>query len=101
MSKDKKFELAPQDEVDKCLSFAEQFLLEIFDVDGVLLTDESSLYDFDFEFPEDGNFTVKHRTEEYLKKIEYIYGVDVSDVEGLKIYKVVNKILEAQGVKSD
>jgi hypothetical protein len=54
-----------------------------------MVTDESSIYDFDCRLTEDG---VKHNTEKALKKIEKIYGVDVSKVKGLLLVGVLAKI---------
>lgn len=99
MSEYREFEYAPQDNIEKYDAFAEKFMWNIFRIEEFLITDESSLYDFDFEFPKEGD-TVIHRTEEYLKKIEYLYGIDVSDVEGLTLWKIFEKILKEKGANS-
>ena len=99
MNKHRNFEIAPDDNIQKYKEFADKFLLDVFELEeGALLTDESSLYDFDMEI-DVADKKVIHHTEEYLKKIEYLYGVDVSNVEGLILYKVVEKILNEKEKK--
>jgi len=101
MSKYKNIEVAPDDNIDKYYAFAESFLKEIFGLEPpFLLTDESSLRDFDLEIDFEGDYVI-HRTDEYLKKIRYLYDVDVSDVEGLILYKVLEKIVNDKGGNSD
>jgi hypothetical protein len=87
----KKFELAPDKNIHKHGNFAYEFCQKIFGVKGALLTDESSVYDFDFTLDFDAK-KVQHETEKCLKKIKRIYGVDVSGIKGLIIYKILDRI---------
>lgn len=91
----KEIDLAPDGRLLKVEEFALQFVKDVFDIDAVLLTDESSMYDFDAELPEEGNEVI-HHTDEYKKKVECLYGVDISDIDGLKIVDIVERILEKQ-----
>lgn len=75
--------------------FAQEFVRKIFGVKGALLTDGSSVYDFDFEI-DFVNSKVKHQTDRILKKIKRIYKVDVSDIKGLILYKILDRIEEKQ-----
>ena len=96
MLKNKKIEWAPQDAVDSYSYIAEDFFPKIFDMayEDVLITDESSIYEFDFELT---GKTINHKTESVLKKIKEIYGTDVSDVKGLILIDIFKKIDE--GIK--
>jgi len=86
-----KIEWAPHDTADDYARFAEEFFPKILRMDyrDVLITDESSIYDFDFRLTGDG---VHHRTKNVLNKIKKVYGVDVSDVKGLILVDVFKKI---------
>jgi hypothetical protein len=90
----KKIEMAPQISVDQFKDIAVDFMPKIFDMDyaDVLITDESSIWDFDFEFPDDCKKPVKHNTKNYLLKIKEVYGIDVSDVEELLLVKIFERI---------
>jgi hypothetical protein len=83
-----KIEFASQFEIEKYRELADDFLNKVFGIESAFVTDESSLYDFDFEFDE----KIVHHTEEALKKIVEIYGVDVSDVENLNLAKILQRI---------
>jgi hypothetical protein len=88
-------EMAPQISVDQFEDIAVDFMLKIFGMEyaDVLITDESSIYDFDeIEFPEDSNKPVKHNTGTCLQKIKEIYGLDVSDIKGLFLVKIFERI---------
>ena len=91
----RKFELAPDKGIEKLGGMPYEFLRKVFGVKGALLTDESSIYDFDFTLDFDKK-KVQHTTEKYLKKIKRMYGVDVSDVKGLTIVGVIKKIIAEQ-----
>jgi len=87
----KEIKLASTKIVDKYDKFAVEFLKKIFGIKNFLITDESSIYDFDFELT---TKKVHHNTEKFLKKIEKVYGVDVSKIKGLKLHKILKKILD-------
>jgi len=87
----KRIELAPDCKIVKRGKLAYEFLWRVFGIKGALLTDLSSLYDFDSQI-DFRNETVKHETEMALKKIKKIYGVDVSDIKGLVLYKILDRI---------
>ena len=74
----KKIELAPECKIARHDKLAYEFLWRVFGIKGALLTDLSSLYDFDSQI-DFRNETVKHETEVALKKVKKIYGVDVSE----------------------
>jgi len=80
------FELAPQFSVEQYEDIAQGFFPRILDMDydDVLITDESSIYDFD-SGEEDA-------TKGILRKIEDAYGIDVSDVEDLLLVKIFERI---------
>lgn len=84
-----KIEFAPQVQIESYEDLADQFLQKIFGIEGAFITDESSIYDFDFELTED---KVKHHTSEALNKIKEVYGVDVSDVKDLNLVEVLKRI---------
>lgn len=91
LPKIKKFEWASQEGVDSYSHIAERFFPRIFGMayEDVLITDESSIYDFDFELVGD---KIDHKTEKVLKKIKKVYGIDVSDVKGLILVDIFRKI---------
>jgi putative endonuclease len=88
----KKIELASQEKISKVEDFVQDLLRKVFGTKGALVTDESSLLDFDFTLARD---KVVHNTDKALKKIEKFYKVDVSDIKGLLLYKIAEKILTA------
>jgi nitrogen fixation-related uncharacterized protein len=59
--------------------------------EDVLITDESSLYDFDSEIDFE-NSKVTHRTQDCLGKIKGVYGIDVSDIKDLLLVKIFERI---------
>ena len=89
----KEIEMAPQISIDQFEDIAADFIPKIFGMayEDVLITDESSIYDFDFEL-DLKNSRVNHHTEEYLNKIKEVYGLDVSDIKGLLLVKIFERI---------
>ena len=87
----KKIEFAPQISVEQFEDIAVDFFPKILDrpYSSVLITDESSIYDFDFELTEE---EVKHDTHPILKKIKDVYKIDVSDIEDLNLCKIFERI---------
>ncbi len=84
--KGKRIELASTDELDMFRSFADDFVHEIFCMEpgSYLITDESSLRDF--QGVEDLELAGIHR------KIQEIYGVDVSDIVSGNLVEVFARI---------
>ena len=85
----KKIEIAPSFEIEQSQDFVDEFLKKIFCIDGALVTDESSLYDFDFQIED---LKVVHYTQQAIDKIKRVYDVDVSDVEDLNLSKILQRI---------
>lgn len=87
------FELAPQFEIEQYEDIAVDFFRRILDMDyyGCLITDESSLYDFDFEFDAEKD-KIDHQTETLLEKVKQVYGLDVSDLEDLFLIDIFKRI---------
>jgi hypothetical protein len=85
------FEFAPQYSVEMYEDIARVFFPKIFGMDyaDVMITDESSVYDFDFELTED---KVDHQTSDILNKIKSEYNLDVSDAEDLLLVKIFERI---------
>ena len=86
----RKIEFAAQVAIVQYEELMDGLLRRVFGIEGAWVSDESSLNDFDFVLEEDGN--VEHETEEALARIKKIYGVDVSDVEGLNMVKICERI---------
>jgi hypothetical protein len=86
-------EMAPQISVEQFEDIAVAFFPAILDMEyeDVLITDESSLYDFDSEIDFD-NKVVIHRTQECLDRIKKVYRIDVSDIEDLLLVKIFERI---------
>jgi hypothetical protein len=87
----KRITIASDRHIRKHEEFAHEFVRKIFGVTVALLTDESSVYDFDFEIDFEKN-CVKHNTDRAVIKIQKIYKIDVSDIKDLIIYKILNRI---------
>lgn len=88
-----KIEFAPQFQIEQyddiLIDFIARVVKPIMGIEGVMLTDESSLYDLDAEVTENG---IVHHTEEFLDKIKEVYGIDVSDVENLLFIDIFKRI---------
>ena len=91
MSKYEKIEIASQFLIDQYMDIADDFIIKICEKKGALLTDESSLYDFDFEIGDDDKIIHKDM-KKVLKKIEEVYGVDVSDIEDGNLVEIFKRI---------
>jgi hypothetical protein len=78
-------QFAPRDLIDAHRELAEDFIVRVLDVgpgEKLWLSNESSLW----------NFPGPAGNEEYFAKIELLYGVDVSNVEGAKIGLILEEI---------
>ena len=77
-------EFASSDEVEKHTILAADFFEKILDMDyrNCFITDESSLWDFHTE----------ESNDHLNRKIQEVYNVDVSDIEGAKLVKIFERI---------
>jgi len=91
----KKIEFPSTKKIDKFGPLLPEFMEKIFGIKSYLVTDESSLYDFDFTLAKS---PIVHNTNRILKKIKKIYGIDVSKVKNLTLHGVLR--LVAKGVIS-
>lgn len=89
----KKIKWIPHDVIDSYAYIAIDFFPKIFEMSyhDVLVTDESSVYDFDFELTSD---TIVHKTAPVIDKIKEIYGVDVIGMNKLLLVDIFKKIAE-------
>lgn len=85
-----KFEVAPQIAVDQYSEIAYDLLKRVFGIEEAFISDESDLNDFYFDKDEENR---KRKMEEFLKKIEELYGVDVSDVPYLNLAVACQRII--------
>lgn len=75
--------------VDQYEKIANDFMLKIFKINRFCITDESSLLDFNFEIIDE---KINRDTKKDLKKIEEVYGVDVSDIEKLNLIQIFERL---------
>jgi len=92
-----KIQVAKRDKIKNYEEFSRDFLYKIFNLQDTLLTDESSIYDFDFQF-DSTTKKIDHATNKILKKIEKEYGIDVSDVIGLNLVNIFRRIKMFSGM---
>lgn len=88
----KKITFASQKKVLSYGGLLREFLGKILGHPDAWISDLSSLHDFDFELSEK---SVQHNPQKILRKIKRIYGVDVSDVCGLRIVDILKRIQES------
>jgi len=67
-------------------TFGAAFVARVFDVESVFFTDESSLWDY----CPDGSL------DEAYRRLRELYGVDVSDIAGANLVKVLERIRSAR-----
>lgn len=85
LPKFEKIEFASQVLTEQYEEIAQHFIPTIFGIKRFMLTDESCLDDFNFEIVDD---KVERDREKTFRKIEEVYGVDVSDLDYLmEIFK--------------
>jgi len=87
----KRIDIAPDKHIRRHEEFAQEFIRKIFGIKRALLTDESSVYDFDFEINFDKDY-VAHHTDRAVIKINRVYKVDVSDIKDLVLYRILDRI---------
>jgi hypothetical protein len=66
------------------LRFKRSLLKKILGCEGVWISDESSLWDF----------ATERTLESYFVRIQETYGVDVPDVKGALLWKILKRIAE-------
>ena len=95
LRKIKKIEWPSHDVVDSYSYIAIDFFPQIFGMSfyDVLITDESSIYDFDFELTSD---TIVHKTAPVIDRIKEVYGVDVIGMNKLLLVDIFKKIAESK-----
>lgn len=80
-----------KDESEEYENEAVHFFNEIFkrDYNELFISDESSIYDFCW---------TDDMLDEKYKQIQEIYGVQIKDIEGLKIVDILQRIREGTGI---
>jgi hypothetical protein len=81
---DKSAEFASDRKISKYSNLQDQFALQILEINRWFVSDESSLWDF----------TTDDTLEPYYAKIRQVYGVDISDIEGALLWKILKRIAE-------
>jgi len=85
----KKIEFASTVLTEQYEEIADHFFPAIFGITSFMLTDESSLDDFNF-FIVDGK--IEREEHRGMKKVEEVYGVDISDVEDLNLNEIFKRL---------
>jgi hypothetical protein len=75
-------EFASRERVDAHAELAEDFIRRVLNLDWAWISDESSLWDF---HSSDDN-------QDFIAKINEVYGVDVSDIESAKLWQILDRI---------
>jgi hypothetical protein len=70
--------------ISKYSNLQEEFAVEILNVERRYVSDESSLWDFSMD----------DTLEPYYAKIRQVYGVEVSDIDGALIWKILQRIAD-------
>lgn len=86
----REIEFAPQVAIGQYEELINDLLRRVFGIEGAWVSDESSLYDFDFVLESDKE--IEHKTDEALARIEKLYGIDVSNIENLNMVKICERI---------
>ncbi len=82
-------QFASQEQVSAHPDLKADFIRRVLELEWAFISDESSLWDFHTE----------ETNEALLAKIKDVYGVSVADIESGNIYKILNRITEAQQTK--
>ena len=85
--KGKRLEMAPSEGIEGYRDLAFQLILRVFGIDAMLLTDESSLWDF-CDFGSHDSDT----EQQVFAKIKEIYDLDVSDIQDGNLLAVCQRI---------
>jgi hypothetical protein len=86
-----KVRFASVSRIDTVEKEAVDFFKDIFDMDyyGMFISDESSMYDFCW---------ADELLNEKKLKIQEVYGIQIDDIEGLKIVGILEEIKEGTGI---
>ncbi len=79
-------EFASMEHITKYCDIGDDFVTRVLGLEWALLTDESSLRDF---HSEDNN-------DALVAKIKEVYGVDVSDLKDVELYKILDRIEQSR-----
>ncbi|MDE1176780.1 MAG: hypothetical protein PW789_09245 [Edaphobacter sp.] len=79
-------EFASQQLISNFKHLEADFVYRILRIEWAWMSDESSLWDFHSE----------ENNDEYYRRIQDVYGVDVSDIQGAKIARILEKISNFQ-----
>ena len=82
--KGRSIEFASNRQIRKYSDLHAEFALKIFDLESWFISDESSLWDF----------TTEDTLEPSYAKIREVYGVDVEDIDGALLWKILERIAE-------
>jgi hypothetical protein len=81
-AEDRLLEFASDTRIGRYRSLFEEFESRILEVEVLVVSDDSSLWDF----------TMEETLEPYYAKIRQVYGVDVEDIEGAILWKILERI---------
>lgn len=81
-----RIEFASQEKVSSDPALSDDFIERVLGLEGAWISDESSLWDFHSEQTNDHLFA----------KIREIYGVDVSDIKGAKLWAIFERIEQSR-----
>jgi len=79
-------EFASSERVNAHAELAEDFIRRVLNLDRAFISDESSLWDF---HSSDDN-------QEFIAKINQVYGVDVSDIESAMLWQILDRIASSR-----
>ncbi len=75
-------EFASRERVNAHAELAEDFIRRVLNLEWALITDESSLWDFHSSAD----------NQEFIAKINQVYGVDVSDIDSARLWQIFDRI---------
>ncbi len=84
-------EFASQGKISGDESLSEDFIQKVLGLDWAWISDESSLWDFHTE----------QTNDLLIAKIREVYGVDVSDIESARLWKILERIKHAKAAEHD
>ncbi len=79
-------EFASQEKVSSDPALSDDFIERILGLEGAWISDESSLWDFHTE----------QTNDHFFAKIREVYGVDVSDIEGARLWAIFERIEQSR-----
>lgn len=75
-------QVAPAERVDAYPELAEDFIRRVLELDWALITDQSSLWDFN----------ANETNESLYARIKEVYGVDVADIQSAQLCEIFERI---------